>query len=390
MRYYIFAFLFLFSFNLQSQGIDFTSEGWKDLLTEAKKEDKIIFLDAYTTWCGPCKYMSKSIFTDEAVAKFYNQNFINAKFDMEKGEGKDIAKTYKIRSYPTLLFINGDGELVHKAIGSRNVDMFIDLGEAALDPNRQLLSLKNKYEKGIKSDEVLKNYAEALYMSNDFGYESVAKEYLKDKDWKDGEVMKFIITYAKPTLESDLFGYVLDHRNEFVNVVGKDSVDMMVNWAMQMDANEQEIDPKNLDEYTSFCLKYMDTEAAKMVARKQYLRSMMYSRDEADQQQFKIDAQLFLASEPNMGGDFYNSVAWEMHLLTSDKDLLAKSNRWVDLSIAEEETFYNTDTKASILQKMGEKAEALKWAKKAIALGTADGQDTSETEALIKRIEAMK
>lgn len=61
-----------------SQGMVFETGNWDSILKKAKKEKKLIYLDAYTTWCGPCKMMKKNIFPDEAVGKFYNQHFVNA------------------------------------------------------------------------------------------------------------------------------------------------------------------------------------------------------------------------------------------------------------------------------------------------------------------------
>lgn len=97
-----------------SQGIQFESGTWTDALKKAKSQNKLIFLDAYASWCGPCKKMTQNIFPNKNVGDFYNANFINTKIDMEIGGGPTIAARYKVDAYPTLLFINGDGQLIHK------------------------------------------------------------------------------------------------------------------------------------------------------------------------------------------------------------------------------------------------------------------------------------
>lgn len=101
MRYL--ALALVFSFGLQAQKIEFRDISFKEGLQAAADEGKPVFIDCFTTWCGPCKWMSANIFTDPAVAEYYNENYICLKIDMEKGEGLDIAKNYKIRAYPTLL-----------------------------------------------------------------------------------------------------------------------------------------------------------------------------------------------------------------------------------------------------------------------------------------------
>ena len=73
-------------------GIDFLhNKNWKEILAQAKKENKLIFLDAYTSWCGPCKHMQSEVFTDMAVGYYFNKNFINVKMDMEEGEGLQLS-----------------------------------------------------------------------------------------------------------------------------------------------------------------------------------------------------------------------------------------------------------------------------------------------------------
>ena len=76
-------------FQSYAQGITFIEgKPWKEVLALAKRSNKLIFLDAYATWCGPCKDLQRDVFTDNEVAKVYNPAFINVKMDMEKGEGQ--------------------------------------------------------------------------------------------------------------------------------------------------------------------------------------------------------------------------------------------------------------------------------------------------------------
>lgn len=68
----------------QGDAIQFEKGTWSEVLTLAKEQEKLVFLDAYTTWCGPCKKMDKEVFTASEVAAVYNKMFINVKMDMEK------------------------------------------------------------------------------------------------------------------------------------------------------------------------------------------------------------------------------------------------------------------------------------------------------------------
>lgn len=111
--------------------MEFAKGSWKEVLAKAKKENKLIFLDAYTTWCRPCIMMAKNVFTLNHVADYYNTNFINVTMDMEKGDGPALVKKYKIRAYPDFLWIDGDGNIVHRNGGYQEPDVFIATGKEA-------------------------------------------------------------------------------------------------------------------------------------------------------------------------------------------------------------------------------------------------------------------
>ncbi|MEO9022872.1 MAG: thioredoxin family protein [Ginsengibacter sp.] len=118
--------------------IVFDDASWKAVLAKAKSEHKLVFLDAYTTWCRPCIQMAKDVFTLDKVADFYNKNFVNVSMDMDKGEGPSIVKQYKISAYPDFLFIDGDGHLVHRGGGYQEAPEFINLGKSAVKAQKDM------------------------------------------------------------------------------------------------------------------------------------------------------------------------------------------------------------------------------------------------------------
>lgn len=117
--------LFVGTVAFAQQGIKFESGSLKTILAKAKAEKKLVFLDAYASWCGPCKRMASEVFTQKKVGDYFNATFVNAKFDLEKGEGIEIAKKYGVNRYPTFLLLDGDGKEVGKMIGRDDADGFI-------------------------------------------------------------------------------------------------------------------------------------------------------------------------------------------------------------------------------------------------------------------------
>ncbi len=122
-----FCTLFLgLSFLLKANdSLVFFKGSWKELLQEARKQNKPIFLDVYTSWCAPCKQMDKFVFTDKEVANKYNSAFINYKIDAEKGEGITLAGQFNVKAYPTYLFIDPQGYPLHRVEGYFDVAPFV-------------------------------------------------------------------------------------------------------------------------------------------------------------------------------------------------------------------------------------------------------------------------
>jgi len=115
------------------EGISFHQGTWDEALQLAKKESKPIFLDISASWCGPCKRLKANIFPNEEVGKFYNANFINVAVDDEKGEGIKLARKYQIKGYPSLIYIDSNGQLIAQTAGYRNPKQLIDIGKQVVN-----------------------------------------------------------------------------------------------------------------------------------------------------------------------------------------------------------------------------------------------------------------
>ena len=113
-------------------GIKFVEANWAKALAEAKKQNKLVFLDAYTSWCGPCKMLKRNTFPDKAAGDFFNKNFINVALDMEKGDGLDVAAKYQVRAYPTLIITDAEGKIITYSEGYVEPAQLIEFGKHGL------------------------------------------------------------------------------------------------------------------------------------------------------------------------------------------------------------------------------------------------------------------
>ena len=174
-----------FKLNAQNNNSTYFEKGlsWEQIIEKAKNQNKYIFVDAYTTWCAPCKLMDQEIFPQESVGVFFNQNFINVKvqIDVTKNDNEEIKswyeqakvfeKDYQINQYPTFLIFNSNGKLASKVIGGNNLAKeFIDRVKKAIEPSNQFYTLKSKYEAGDSSSTLVGNMLNAALNvhENDF------------------------------------------------------------------------------------------------------------------------------------------------------------------------------------------------------------------------------
>lgn len=114
----------------EAGGIQFHKGSFKEALAKAKSENKLVFLDIYATWCGPCKKLKSTTFSNKEVGDLFNNEFINIALDGEQEEGAALAQLYKIKGYPTLLFLNANGEIVKGASGYHSANELIELGKS--------------------------------------------------------------------------------------------------------------------------------------------------------------------------------------------------------------------------------------------------------------------
>lgn len=117
----------------ENEGIQFHKVTWNEALELAKQENKLIFLDIYATWCGPCKQLKKNTFSNAEVGTLYNQKFVNVAFDGEQGDGAMLAQKYRVTGYPSLLFIDGNGKVVEQTGGYHNPGELIELGKKIIE-----------------------------------------------------------------------------------------------------------------------------------------------------------------------------------------------------------------------------------------------------------------
>lgn len=194
------------------QGIRFEKGTFDQALAKAKAEGKMVFIDCYAVWCGPCKWMANNVFTEPEVGAYFDKYFVAMKLDVERGEGPAIKTRYAIEGLPGYLFMDSDGNVVYRGSGSMPKEKFMALLEearvAAADPN-SVGRMAARYAMEKNNEQFLKEYLDKLAASKSAGYYEVVEQYLKvqkSMDPKSGEMVNFLYKH----LTSLVFGGVAD------------------------------------------------------------------------------------------------------------------------------------------------------------------------------------
>lgn len=220
------------------QGINFEHVSLEEALSQAQKENKLVFIDFYTDWCAPCKMMANGIFKETVVGDEYNKNYINIKVNAEK-EGVQAAKKYGVNAYPTLMFVNKDGDVMYKKVGTTDLDGVLRMSKEALislKSGSSLADLEKEYPNNRTNEAFLKLYIDKSIQLGNKPYEAI-EDYLK--------VQKSM----KPNT-SDMLDFYLDKAS-----------------SMLIGGKAQQILEENFDEFMAICTRNEERTVKQMKER---------------------------------------------------------------------------------------------------------------------------
>jgi thioredoxin-related protein len=353
---------------------------WKDILAMSAKEHKPIFMDAFTTWCGPCKMMAKNTFPDTKVGEFYNANFINVKMDMEKGQGLDLARTYQVRAYPTLLFIDSEGKIIHRTAGYMDAGQFITLGKSVENPANQLGAMTKKYEGGERDSEFLLKYATALFNGADIRGNEVGEEYLKSqKDWKSSQVMDFIMRYSSNP-ESSGFKYLMENKTLFSEKYNTEKVSGKIEEVITNKVYELADEGKLAEIQPVFALAYPPKDAARMASRVR----MNHFSDKGNMSEYLKESKSYFSKNKITDPEEFTEVG--LILLdskTNDPKNTLQATKFVNKGLKLEPTVNGFQTLGRLFNSIQKYKQARKALLSGIELAKIKGDDTTEMQSII-------
>ncbi|TVQ45603.1 MAG: DUF255 domain-containing protein [Saprospirales bacterium] len=223
LKNYFTAFSFFLAFGAicSAQGIEFFEGSWDEALELAEKEDKLIYINCFAVWCGPCRRMANHVFPDEKVGLFFNSNFINLKLDMEQSPGREFGRKYPVSGFPTHYFIDKSGEVVLSVAGGRDVNGIVQLAEQALARYNPNIGYSDRFAEGDRSSEVVYYHLENLKRGNE-DILSLANEHFSRTSNLDDPYNLKILVIAMTESDSRLFNQFIQNKDRIISEYDED------------------------------------------------------------------------------------------------------------------------------------------------------------------------
>lgn len=373
----------------QDRKIEFRQLTWAETLEASKTENKPIFIDCYTTWCGPCKWMTANIFTDNAVADYFNENYIAVKFDMEKGEGLDLAKQFKIRAYPTLIHANTNEEILFVSVGaSQDPKSYIANAKQAMDPKNNLpYYIANKDEIFNDSKKML-NYFKVMSSANMVSQSDV-DAYFKQfpvKEWTSASNWE-IITMTVRDGNNSVFKTIVENDQLFIDKHGDDASEFMANIYFYDLAN-MFYRAKTDEQKTAYAKKKSEVLSSNFsqIAKVEFMINSFEAERTGDWETYsKLNAEnglKYYGDNP----DKLNGIAWSMFENTENPVYLNSALAMAEKATKMSDSHAILDTYANLLLVTGNPQKALEIETKALELAKKEGSSTESYEEVIGKI----
>ena len=382
--FFIFNILWLCPSFTSAQGIEFFHGSWADALEKAKSSEKLIFIDAYAQWCGPCKKMAATAFRDEKVGKFFNDNFISLKIDWESEEAADLKGKFAVTAFPTLFFVNAKGELIKKEIGGRDAEGLLALAKSISSKVDNSKEFEAEYLKGNRDSTLVYNYVKALNKAGKPTLKIVNEYISKQKDLSTPGNLK-IIYEGSTEADSKVFEMLLANKSKIIEIVGEKAVYDKIEKACQ----------KTVNKAIQFQNKDLLNEANnKMEASKHSNASSFATTSIMDYCKSIGDADGFCVACKTYVKDIKTEDPAKLHNLAKDivqnfpkdKNAMKLAEKFAEKATKNSEVYEYFYTYANILFQNGSSKDALKVANKTKENMQKKGLPTYQFDVLITKI----
>ncbi len=373
----------------QDKGMQFEHGlSWSAIQAKARAENKYIFVDCYTTWCGPCKFMATTVFPTAEAGSFFNDKFLNVAVQLDTS-AKDNAETktwyadahalmtgYHINAFPTYLIFAPDGRPLHRLVGSNPVvKSFIEQVRQSFDTTKQYYTAIQQFHDGRRDSAFLRRLAlEANSLSDNHEGSPIAEAYYASQpDLYTHGALEVLMDYTGSTTDKG-FSILSGNTARVDSVMGAGIAEDHLNGILVQKFVWPLIhatgDPNWKKVQSAIAAGY--PAQAEEVTLRTKLFFYEYKEDWSHFQPAIVEymTRYGVHATPGELDDYAYIVFTYCHDMTCVTDAL----EWSKRSFQDKPNPMYMDTYANILYKMGKKDEAIVWEQKAIDLSAEDAK----------------
>jgi thioredoxin-related protein len=365
---------------LNAQSVNFINGKWEEAREKAKSENKYLFVDCYTEWCGWCKILDKNTFSNAKVAELMNVNFVSVKIDMEKDYGINLAMKYRVNAFPTGLIFNSNGQLVYRILGYQAAEQFITTVSKAMNQSDQ----HNMQGISTNVDLDFPQFYKDIFAGNGkrkWPEQKVVTDFLdQQKDLFD-EISWSVIAICNVGEKYEQF--FLANTGKYSELFGSEADDK-VNSILYGRLNKA-IQKKDNALYTE-CLNDVDKylSSGKEEIRQSF--KLRYYSGINDWKNFSNEFKIYLEKNGYSNAATINTYCWAIYEKCDDRDVISSACGWMKKALEFDSQYAYVDTYASLLFKNKNYQEAEKYANQAIITGKKAGEDVKSTEELLAKV----
>lgn len=425
--------------SISKTGIKWTEKlTWQQVQEKAKAEKKYIFIDAFATWCGPCKKMDNEVYPNDTIGTFFNSRFVSVKVQMDKtqkdneqvkswyNDAAAIYKQYKIEGFPSYVFFSPEGIIVHKEMGYKTVNELMAVAQAATAPGKSYVDpyaaydrLVADFKRGIKKTDSMVYMIKTAFK---LGEEDLAHQILKDytdycetvkpeqRYTKENIEMWAAFVLASTTRAFDFFYRDGDIINKVMNK--KDLAEAVVCHTIEDEIMRPFLEEQSgskptivggvtavgsgvKSDYTEADWKKLykivheryNTYFAKRILLN--ARILWYTGNNNRYKELKYRLLQLEKYPPDLTDPVtpgtVNSIGWKTFLYSTDKKMIKNAIGWMEKAVIRPRPSHHAvvlDTYANLLYKAGRKSEAIQWQEKAINAETRETAKKKYQKAL--------
>jgi len=355
----------------------------------ASEQNKLLFIDFYTTWCAPCKQLDKLVFQNDSIKQILAKDYILLKYDAENDTVFHLSKKHHVSSYPTAIVLNRKGYVVNRKYGFPG-NNFESLSKNVLDFTEQSAELnsQNEYLKGysntIDETKYPKFYNDYVNRTikkvqpSDFDtFFSGKKHFFKEEDFTP-------LFYFGRNAPSNIGDIILKDKQKYFELYGEQDVEILL-WLLTSTKFNEAISENNDEKYDNA------VAFTKRALSQGWVNDILPAReiDRLKAQNKWGDVFKLYEERKNRDGldeEEINYISWDVYKNCDDQQVIAKCIDWMKEVTDKNPELAYLDTYAFLLYKSGNNKKTKEVAEKAIEAAKKEGENTKKLEELIGKL----